>query len=179
MILKVEWTWKHVKTAERNSTICVNAFFTNLLPKNVNVNVVITIYCQGNSIFLGQKKKNCSIHYLTSQNQGLSGLKNIWPVIMSGDLLSVLFSALCQWWAEANNWSARHWQITIFCNNRSEVKRSAIFAQQQSHEGEKLGFIYSWAEYYLQPNKDGRHCTWADHYLKAVICRSHGGLLAN
>ena len=156
MILKVERTWKHAKTAERNSTICVNAFFTNLLPKNVNVNVVITIYCQGNSKFI-----------------------HIWPVIMSGDLLSVLFSALCQWWAEANNWSARHWQITIFCNNRSEVKRSAIFAQQQSHEREKLGFIYSWAEYYLQPNKDGRHCTWADHYLKAVICRSHGGLSAN
>ena len=178
MILKVERTWKHTKTAERNSTICVNAFFTNLLPKNVNVNVVIMIYCQGNSKFLGQKK-NYSIHYLTSQNQGLSGLKNIWPVIMSGDLLSVLFSALCQWWAEANNWSARHWQITIFCNNRSEVKRSDIFAQQQSHKGEKLGFIYSWAEYYLQPNKDGRHCTWADHYLKAVICRSHGGLSAN
>ena len=137
MILKVERTWKHAKTAERNSTICVNAFFTNLLPKNVNVNVVIMIYCQGNSKFLGQKK-NYSIHYLTSQNQGLSGLKNIWPVIMSGDLLSVLFSALCQWWAEANNWSARHWQITIFCNNRSEVKRSAIFAQQQLHKGESL-----------------------------------------
>jgi len=28
---------------------------------------------------------------LTGQNRGLSGLKNIWPVIMTGDLLSVIF----------------------------------------------------------------------------------------
>ena len=33
-----------------------------------------------------------SIHYLTGQNRGLSGLKNIWPVIMTSDLLSVIFS---------------------------------------------------------------------------------------
>ena len=30
--------------------------------------------------------------YLTGQNQGLSRLKNIWPVIMTGDLLSVILS---------------------------------------------------------------------------------------
>ena len=59
--------------------------------KNVNINVVITIYCQHNSIFLRQKK-NCSIHYLTGQNRGLSRLKNIWPVIMTGNLLTVVFS---------------------------------------------------------------------------------------
>ena len=29
---------------------------------------------------------------LTGQNRGLSGLKNIWPVIMTGDLLSVILS---------------------------------------------------------------------------------------
>ena len=29
----------------------------------------------------------------------------------------------------------------------------------------KHGFLYAWAEYYLQPNTVGRHCTWADHYL--------------
>ena len=52
-----------------------------------------------------------------------------------------------------------------------EAKRSAIFTQQQLQEGEKLGFIYTWAEYYLQPNKDGWYCAWADHYLKALICR--------
>ena len=71
MILK---TLKHVKTAERNSTTneCI---FHKLAVKNVNVNVVKTIYCQRNSIFLA--KKNYSIHYLTGQNRGLSGLKNI------------------------------------------------------------------------------------------------------
>ena len=56
----------------------------------MSFNVVITIYRQRNSIFLRQKKN--SIHYLTGQNWGLSGLKNIWPVIMTGDLLSVIFS---------------------------------------------------------------------------------------
>ena len=50
-----------------------------------------TIYCQRNSIFHRPKKK-ISIHYLTGQNQGLSKLKNIWRVIMTGDLLSVIFS---------------------------------------------------------------------------------------
>ena len=29
---------------------------------------------------------------LTGQNRGLSGLKNVWPVIMTGDLLSVILS---------------------------------------------------------------------------------------
>ena len=53
---------------------------------------VITIYCQHNWIFLRQKKIYISIHYLTGQNRGLSGLKNIWPVIMTGNLLSVIFS---------------------------------------------------------------------------------------
>ena len=56
----------------------------------MNVNALKTIYCQRNSIFLWQKKKNDSIHHLTGQNRGLSGLKNIWPVIMTGDLLSVI-----------------------------------------------------------------------------------------
>ena len=86
MILKVEQTLKPRKgTLQR-----VNAFFTNLLSKMWKDDVVKTIYCQRNSIFLRQK--NYCIHYLTSQNRGLSGLKNIWPVIMTGDLLSVIFS---------------------------------------------------------------------------------------
>ena len=38
------------------------------------------------------KKKIIVFIYLTGQNRGLSGLKNIWPVIMTGDLLSVIFS---------------------------------------------------------------------------------------
>ena len=29
---------------------------------------------------------------MTGQNRGLSGLKHIWPVIMTGNLLSVIFS---------------------------------------------------------------------------------------
>ena len=76
---------------ERNSTRWNWSIFHQLNVKNVNVNVVITIYCQHNSIFLGQKK-NYGIHNLTGQNRGLSGLKNIWPVIMTGNLLSVIFS---------------------------------------------------------------------------------------
>ena len=48
-----------------------------------------------------------------------------------------------------------------------EVKKSAIFMQERSQEGEKHGFLYTWAEYYLQPNTVGRHCTWA----QTIICR--------
>ena len=45
--------------------------------------------------------------------------------------------------------------------------------QEGLQEGEKRDFIY--AEYYLQPNTVVGHCAWADHYLKASICRSRGG----
>ena len=54
----------------------------------------------------------------------------------------------------------------------------AIFMQGRAQLGEKRGFIYAWAEFYLQPIV-GWNCTWADHYLWAVICRSRGGLLVN
>ena len=37
-----------------------------------------------------------SIHYLTGQNRGLSGLKNIWPVMMTGDLLFVILSPVTE-----------------------------------------------------------------------------------
>ena len=57
------------------------------------------------------------------------------------------------------------------------AKRSAISVQDRSQE-EKCGFIYAWAEYYLQPNKVGRRCARADHYLYAFICMSRGGLSA-
>ena len=50
--------------------------------------------------------------------------------------------------------------------------------QGRAQLGEKRGFIYAWAEFYLQPIV-GWNCTWADHYLWAVICRSRGGLLVN
>ena len=92
MILKVEWALKHTKTTETKYATCENTFHQPAA-KNQNVNVVKTIYCQRSSIFLQQKKKN-SIHYLPRQNRGLSGLKNIWLVIMTGDLLSVIFSPL-------------------------------------------------------------------------------------
>ena len=36
-----------------------------------------------------------------------------------------------------------------------------IFMQEWLQEGEKSGYLYAWAEYYMQPNKVGRHCTWA------------------
>ena len=128
---------------------------------------------------------------------------------------------ICQWRVyqifapafdfRANNWSARHWQITIFCvalpgvpwlqgsvlkgcsrrlfiiwstslffnEYPPEAKRSAIFTEVRSQEGERRDFLNAWAEYYLQPNTVGRHCTWVDHCLKAVIYRSGGGLSAN
>ena len=57
MILK---TLKHAKTAERNSTMS-ECIFHKLAVKNVNVNVVKTIYCQRNLIFLA---KNYSIHFI-------------------------------------------------------------------------------------------------------------------
>ena len=83
-------TLKPAKTTERNSTTC-ECIFHQFAVKKVNVNVVITIYCQHNWIFLRQKKI-ISIHYLTGQDRGLSGLKNIWPVIMTGNLLSIICS---------------------------------------------------------------------------------------
>ena len=70
-------------------------------------------------------------------------------------------------------------EFVLFNEYPWEAKRSAIFKQEWSQEGEKHGFLYACAEYYLQPNTVGRHCTWADHYLQAVICRSRGGLLTN
>ena len=42
-----------------------------------------------------------------------------------------------------------------------EAKRSAFFHSRTITRG----FLYAWAEYYLQPNTVGRHCAWADHYL--------------
>ena len=73
-----------------------------------------------------------------------------------------------------DNWKKTHhlWIIVLSLDHRvcffkeylREAVRSAIFTQKRSQEGEKRGFIYAWAEYYLQPNTVGQHCTWADHY---------------
>ena len=64
-------------------------------------------------------------------------------------------------------WSRRHWQITLFCDNRGSIivlsfdhqicffnifgKRSDLpfFKKDRSQEGENRGFVYAWAEYYL------------------------------
>ena len=53
----------------------------------------------------------------------------------------------------------------FFTEQLPEVKRSAIFTQEWAQEGEKNGFLYAWAQCYLQPNTVGWHCAWADHYL--------------
>ena len=64
--------------------------------------------------------------------------------------------------ASANDWSARHWQITIFCHNRVQglfyhsttefifygISSGSeaiciIFTQARSQVGEKRGFIYA------------------------------------
>ena len=59
-------------------------------------------------------------------------------------------------------------------------QRSGLpFPSKIDRKKEKCGFIYAWAEYYLQPNKVGRRCARADHYLYAFICMSRGGLSAN
>ena len=98
--------------------------------------------------------------------------------------------------AEANNWSARHWQITIFCDNRvqelfyhlitefvffneypRETKRSAIFTQRRSQEGEKHGFLYACAQYNLQQLDGIAHEQTI--ICRQFFCRSRGGFLAN
>ena len=66
--------------------------------------------------------------------------------------------------------------LMIIFGKRSDL---SFFTQERSKEGEKRGFVYAWAEYYLQPNTVGRHRAWADHYLYVVICKSRVGLSAN
>ena len=50
---------------------------------------------------------------------------------------------------------------TLFFFNEypREAKRSTIFTQERSQEGEKQGFLYAYAEYYLQPNTSKHSCT--------------------
>ena len=74
-------TLKGAKLAESNSTTC-EWIFQQLAAKNLNVSAVQRSIASIIRYSVG--KKNYSIHYLTSQNRGLSGLKNIWTVIMTG-----------------------------------------------------------------------------------------------
>ena len=79
----------------------------------------------------------------------------------------------------------RKWPIDLRNTDRSryfaitEFNNCFIIRSLNLFKGEKRGFIYAWAEHYLQPNKVGRHCTRGDHYLYAVICRSRDALSAN
>ena len=83
-------TWKWGKTPERNSTTC--EWISPTCREKPERQCSTTIYCQRNLIFHIRQKKNHCIHYLTGQNPGLSGQKIIWPLIMTGDLLSVILS---------------------------------------------------------------------------------------
>ena len=79
---------------------------------------------------------------------------------------------ICQWRADLrHNEESRYFAITELNNCfiiRSlslflkeylpEAKRSAIFTQERSQEGEKRGFIYAGAQKYLQPKTVERHC---------------------
>ena len=64
---------------------------------------------------------------------------------------------------EANNIDVRdtgksqYFAITEF-NNCFIIRSPSLFFNE-------YGFVYAWAEYYLQPNTVGQHCAWADHYL--------------
>ena len=57
-------------------------------------------------------------------------------------------------------------EFVLFNEYPWEAKRSAIFKQEWSQEGEKHGFLYACAEYYLQPNTVG----WHSHE-QTIICR--------
>ena len=60
--------------------------------------------------------------------------------------------------AEFNNCFIFRSQILFFSEYPREAKRSAIFTQERSQEGEKHGFLYACAGYYLQPNTVERYC---------------------
>ena len=78
------------KCGKELKNVWMNFSPTVLAAKKLNMNapqqsIASIIQCS-----IRQKKIYYSI--LTGQNWGLSGLKNIWPVIRTGDLLSVILS---------------------------------------------------------------------------------------
>ena len=85
MIFKVEQTLKRAKTAERNSTTC-ECILHQLAIKNVNVFVLITIYCQRNSIFLRPK----NIQYLAGYHDWRPDVCYFQPWTMLFPLLVVM-----------------------------------------------------------------------------------------
>ena len=56
-----------------------------------------------------------------------------------------------------------------------EAKRSSIFTQEK----EKSVVSFTHEQNIICSQTVGRHCAGANHYLKAVIRRSHGGHSAN
>ena len=50
----------------------------------------------------------------------------------------------------------------------------AIFMQKWSQEGEKHGFVYAWADYYLQANTIRWHCAWLQ-VTWWTLCQWKGG----
>ena len=58
---------------------------------------------------------------MTGQNWGLSGLKIIWPVMMTGDLLSVIFSPV-------KGDCVCYIQLTVICRLTLQKKKAMIFS---------------------------------------------------
>ena len=108
---------------------------------------------------------------------------------------------ICQWQAEklfakakANKWSARHWQITIFCNNQVQEYYCFYFNHQVCfrilitswqlreaicHFSLKNVVPITYEQNIICSKMFKRYYAWEDHYLLAFICRSCGGLSAN
>ena len=66
----------------------------------------------------------------------------------------------------ANNWSARNWQITIFCDI-TEFNNCFIIHQ----------VCFSYLNHY--PSAQKRNRLFLTTHEREIICRSRGGLLAN
>ena len=108
-------------------------------------------------------------------NDGYKIINSYWTRL--GKIFCFVNGGQINYSAEVNNWSVRHWQITIFSDNRVQklfyhsvtefvflINFFGKFAFSPK-SGEKRDFIYTWAKYYLQPNTVRRHCSRADHYL--------------
>ena len=84
-------TWKWGKTPERNSTTC--EWISPTCREKPERQCSTTIYCQRNLIFsIRQKKKIIVFIIWPAKIRVCPAKKNIWSVIMTGDLLSVILS---------------------------------------------------------------------------------------
>ena len=130
--------------------------------------------------------EDCAIDLQTTKMQTI--INNYWArlskilLLVSGEQINYLLKA------EANNWSPRQWQITIFCNitkfnnNYCFIIRSPFFQSTKYVKSlsacsgnwstiftQEHRFNYAWTEYYLRQNS----------HLQAIMCRSCGVLLVN